>query len=470
MVIRTLAVLLLAALSAMGCASQESAGFDLKELFADVFVPSVGEKVLFIVDTPASASADNPAWEDRRAMADEWRSTVAGMEEELGIMVFPLMSYQATEAHNAPLPAEGFLAGKRISFEEILSQTNIAIAMTEFSATAPMMKYAAKFPALRVASMPMVSRNMQSTALAADYAAVSENCRALRDRLDRAVGATVDFSTGHTMYFDLRHREAEVDDGRLDGRPGSARVINLPSGEAFIAPYEGEIDGDPSRTQGRIPVTVSQDSGSGYVIAVVQENQIIDVLDDGNTMASAAEARQMLEQDRALRNIAELGLGCNPSAVVTGNVLEDEKVLGMHWALGRSDHIGGTVGPEDFTNPELAVHMDWVYPVGGQIQAKTLALEYADGSSEEIISNGENLFLDKSSSKRNAWRSILLIWLVLAGGSWTWVIWDAQRFTWSPPSRKYLWAFAALVFGPVGLGLYVRSPQRGGEPPDRRKN
>jgi leucyl aminopeptidase (aminopeptidase T) len=462
--------LLLAAFSVVACARQESSGFDLERLFVDVFAPKAGEKVLFIVDTPGSTSADSPAWEDRRAMADEWHSTIAGMEEELGITVLPLMSYKATGSHNGPLPDDGLIAGEYSPFEEVLSQTNIAIAMTEFSATAPMMEYAAKFPELRVASMPMVSRSMQSTALAADYASVSVNCRALRDHLDRAVGAEVEFSTGHEMYFDLRHRTAEVDDGRLDGRPGSARVINLPSGEAFIAPYEGEIEGDPSRTQGLIPVAESLELSDGYVIAVVRGNQIIDLLDDGTTMASAAEGRRVLEQDAALRNVAELGLGCNPSAVVTGNVLEDEKVVGMHWALGRSDHIGGTVGPEDFTAPELVTHMDWVYPVGGQLEAINITLEYEDGSSEKIISDGRNLILDESQNLDGWVRPVLLIWVLIAAGCWAWLAWDAERFSWSPPSRKYLWALSALAFGPVGLGLYYRSPHRTEKPTDRRES
>ncbi len=241
--VRTQATLLLVAISVVACSRPEPSGFDLERLFVDVFAPKAGEKVLFIVDIPDSASADSPAWEDRRLMADEWRDTITGMAEELGITVLPLMSYEATGSHNGPLPEDGLIAGEYFSFEEALSQTNIVIAMTEFSATAPMMEYTAKLPELRVASMPMVSRGMQSTALAADYESISVNCHALRNRLDRAVGAEVEFSTGHEMYFDLRHRKAEVDDGRLDGRPGSARVINLPSGEAFVAPYEGEIDG-----------------------------------------------------------------------------------------------------------------------------------------------------------------------------------------------------------------------------------
>ncbi|MFT4326928.1 MAG: aminopeptidase, partial [Candidatus Woesearchaeota archaeon] len=42
-------------------------------------------------------------------------------------------------------------------------------------------------------------------------------------------------------------------------------------------------------------------------------------------------------------NLAELGIGTNPNAILTGNVLEDEKVLGTcHIALGNDLSYNGT--------------------------------------------------------------------------------------------------------------------------------
>ena len=251
--------------------------FDFEQLFVSVFVPQSGEKVLIVVDNPTSDIPDNPAWEDRRAMAEEWWSTLQGMEKELGIELLPLASYEATGIHNAPLPGEGLLGGVFKALDAIVPQANFVIAMTEYSATAPMMEFTATYPDLRVASMPMVTRSMQGTALAANYSAISDSCNALRDRLDRAIGAEVEFSTGHQLYIDLRHRIAEVDDGKLDGSPGSARVINLPSGEAYIAPYEGELEGDPSQTHGLIPVRSNPEIEDSYVVVVVEANRIVEV-------------------------------------------------------------------------------------------------------------------------------------------------------------------------------------------------
>ena len=52
-------------------------------------------------------------------------------------------------------------------------------------------------------------------------------------------------------------------------------------------------------------------------------------------------------------NIAELGIGTNEEATLTGNILEDEKILGTaHVAFGASAAIGGKV--------QVPVHLDCV--------------------------------------------------------------------------------------------------------------
>jgi leucyl aminopeptidase (aminopeptidase T) len=223
---------------------------------------------------------------------------------------------------------------------------------------------------------------MEKTALAADYGEVARKSHILADKLDEAVGARVEFSTGHRVHFDLRNRHAEADDGQLHADKEGMRLINLPSGEACIAPYEGELEDQFSRTEGTIPAVYEGE----LVLYEIHENRIAEVIGDG---PKAAEMRDYFSVDQARRNIAELGLGCNEAAVVTGNVLEDEKVLGMHWAYGRSDHIGGIVGVSEFGDPAHVVHQDIVYAKAGAVDVTSLALEYEDGTSEEIIKDAE---------------------------------------------------------------------------------
>jgi leucyl aminopeptidase (aminopeptidase T) len=54
----------------------------------------------------------------------------------------------------------------------------------------------------------------------------------------------------------------------------------------------------------------------------------------------------MLEpHGREAYNIAELGIGTNDKAIISGKILEDEKILGtVHLALGDNKSMGGAVG------------------------------------------------------------------------------------------------------------------------------
>lgn len=356
--------------------------FDLEKLLVDVFAPQPGERVLVMTDLPHGDLRDSRAWADRRAMAAEWQSAFQQLGEKRGFTVHPLLKYAATGAHGAALPDEGEMDGEKVRLEDILSETNMAVALTEYSATAPLIGFMNTLPDLRAASMPGISRKMEGTALSADYTEVARKSHMLADGLGRAMGAKVRFSTGHELYFDLRHREAEADDGQLHADKTGVRLINLPSGEACIAPYEGELEGQPSKTGGMIPA----DYDGELVLYRVRENRIAEIIGDG---PKAGEMRDYFAVDEARRNIAELGLGCNDEAVISGSVLEDEKVLGMHWAYGLSQHIGGVTGPAQFSDPKHVVHQDIVYPKGGPVEIASLVLEYEDGTTQEIIKDAE---------------------------------------------------------------------------------
>jgi hypothetical protein len=355
--------------------------FDLEKLLIDVFAPQSGEKVLVMTDLPHGEWPDNKKWAERREMAREWHAAFQQLGRKVGFSVHPLLTYPATGAHNAPLPQEGEMESQQVRLEEIVAEANIIVALTEYSATAPLIGFTQEAPNLRAASLPGVMKSMETTALSADYSEVARKSHILAGKLDQAVGAKVEFSTGHEMRFDLRNRKAGADDGQLHVDKKGIRLINLPSGEAFSAPYEGELEDQPSETEGTIPVRYDDE----LVLFTVHENRIVEVIGDGS---QAAEKREYFALDEARRNIAELGLGCNDKAVMSGSVLEDEKVLGLHWAYGRSDHLGGTVGVADFSDPDKVVHQDIVYAKGGAIEIASLVLEYEDGTSEEIIKDG----------------------------------------------------------------------------------
>jgi leucyl aminopeptidase (aminopeptidase T) len=135
--------------------------------------------------------------------------------------------------------------------------------------------------------------------------------------------------------------------------PGKAG--NLPSGETYIVPYEGERPGETSRTAGTLPLELD-----GELLHYrIEANKVVEVVGDGPV---AARERSEMEAEPGYRNVAELGLGLLAGYGIqpAGELLLDEK-LGLHIAFGRSDHFGGQVGVKDFSSPDKVVHIDRVY-------------------------------------------------------------------------------------------------------------
>ena len=357
--------------------------FDLRKLLVDVFDPQEGEVVTVAVDAPREGVPDTEAWAARRRMADRWRDELTALGAERGFAVNPLLTWPATGANNADLPATATLGEDQVDLREALGASTLVIAMTQFSATAPLAHLADSQPDFRAASMPGVEERMERTALAADYAVVAARCRAIFDAMQGGELLDVTFSTGHRCWFDLRHRQPEMDDGSLPRGKDGDRIINLPSGETFIVPYEGEIDGVPSYTAGTIPMM----EGDQLVLLHVVGNTIQMVEGDGE---GAEHWAAYFASDPARANIAEVAFGVNDKAEITGVVLEDEKA-GFHWAYGRSDHLGGVTGVADFSSPEMVVHTDVVYAADSPIQVRDAVVQHPDGRRLAVISDGEYL-------------------------------------------------------------------------------
>ena len=353
--------------------------FDLEKLFVDVFAPERGEVVTVLYDLPHGELSDHEAWRERRGMAQDWHRQISRFAETIGMRVNPIVTYQATGFHSADMPEFGMCQGERVRLDDIIGASTIVVSMPQYSASAPLVGLVRKYDKLRVASMPLVTRAMEETGLSADYSDVAQACARIAPLFEAAEAVEVTFSTGHTCTFDLSdHKPVLQDNGQL--HPGAAasdfRLVNLPAGEVCTVPNEA---GD-SRSAGEIPAVI----GDETVVFVVGNNQIIDVEGDGPV------AKRMQRESRdepAMRNIAEVAIGCNEKAVVTGNLLEDEKA-GFHWAYGRSDHIGGAVGVADFSSPRKVVHLDTVYARGNPIVCAQLDFIDRDGVRKTAISYG----------------------------------------------------------------------------------
>lgn len=376
------------------------ASADLVALVRRVFVPRPDDTAIAIlVDLPDAVRPDHPAWRTRREMAAEWATLLESAHVELGLHTH-LVLFRNAHTNNGDLPLDGAwlhrggalpesaesLAGEPLlSWPDLFASHSILIAPTQYSATAPL-KVAARSAAIRAATMPGFRADM-IPALRLDYGEVNRRVVALAALLEDADGADIEFGTPDgqaRLHLDLRYRNAHASGGLIP-TPGTAG--NLPSGEAYIVPYEGERAGDPSRTSGVLPVEFD-----GEVVRyVIEENRAVQVLPGG---PHAAAERDRLLKEPAYGNLAELGLGVLAAFGVqpVGEVLLDEK-LGLHIAFGRSDHFGGQVGPRDFSSPDAVVHIDRVYVPACQpkIAINRVDLIASSGTRLTLMLNGNYL-------------------------------------------------------------------------------
>jgi leucyl aminopeptidase (aminopeptidase T) len=147
--------------------------------------------------------------------------------------------------------------------------------------------------------------------------------------LEKGKNVEITTPSGTKLTMNIEGRTPEQDTG-LFHKPGNWG--NLPAGEACLAPVEGTTQGTlVIDTMGKIvkqPLIITVKNGR------VQRFQGPDAIQLEALLKSA---------DKNAYNIAELGIGTNPNARLTGVVLEDEKVLGtVHIALGdNTSYVGG---------------------------------------------------------------------------------------------------------------------------------
>jgi hypothetical protein len=378
---------------------------ELVNLIKSVFPPFPDDHQLgILVDIPLDTKADNPSWKKRRKIAQDWFNTLNKKARSLGFDHIKCIAYPDVGSNNAELPEYGFLikeripdyseslemSGEKVPFKKIFADFQIFLAPTEYSTTAPLKNAAKKF-GLRAATMPGFSPSM-IPALRIDYNEVFRRVVILKEKLDPAIRAEAVFLVDNThnckMIFDLRFRKAHLSSGRFPD-PGTAG--NVPSGETYIVPYEGELK-EKSISSGILPVQI----GEEVVFFRIENNRALSVEGEhrGEASSSLLEERNHLKREPAYGNMAELGFGvlADFGLKPINEILLDEK-LGFHVAFGRSDHFGGDIGPEDFSSPEEVIHLDRVYipEIQPRIQIKSLSLFYKNQKSETIMDEGKYL-------------------------------------------------------------------------------
>jgi leucyl aminopeptidase (aminopeptidase T) len=245
-----------------------------------------------------------------------------------------------------------------------MAASDVVIAATGASLTHTRAKKNACAAGARAATMPGITEDMFFNGpITADYVKVEGLTRRVTALLDGAKIA--ELRTGGTdspciLTMSLEGRKGVASSGVYRNR---GEAGNLPSGEAYIAPVEGSACGEV--------VIDGSFAGLGILTTPLKltfENGVM-VKAEGS---DAARLDAMLGSNPAARNLAELGIGTNDKARVTGVILEDEKIYGtVHIALGSNDTFGGTVAAGIHVDgiiacPELLLDGD-VITRGGKI-------------------------------------------------------------------------------------------------------
>ena len=199
----------------------------------------------------------------------------------------------------------------------------------------------------RVAFGGRMDHSMLEHEMAADYGALRELTAALGARLAGSQRVRVTTPGGTDCTFDVTGREWKLDDGVLD-KPGA--FGNLPAGEVFVAPLATGAEGmcviDRSIAlggEGLVDEPIRLTFRQGRIVAV-----------EGGRSAESTRAA-IAEAGTGADVVAELGIGTNERARITGSVITDEKVLGTaHVAFG--DNASPSYGGDN----RAAIHVDGV--------------------------------------------------------------------------------------------------------------
>ena len=351
-----------------------------------------GEKVLVFTDHLQEGRLDEKEM-DRCRRLEKAAERVAELSNKITETIFYKYEALPTNGYEPPEPVwvlafgerairalkdRGFmerLLTKKLTEDEsrevydILSgykedMVDVVIAMSNFSTShTRFRRFLTTIGGTRYASMPLFDPDMFKGPMDVDWNMIAKRSERIAHLLTRANRAILTTPVGTEVTISIQGREGHADTGILT-RKGS--FGNLPAGEVYIAPVEGE-------SEGRLVLEWSTVRKlSPPVTLTVKEGKIVDMEGD----------REFVEYLRGIFNkypeaacMAELGIGTNDRASRPDNILEAEKILGTtHIAFGDNTAFGG--------HNSVSFHEDYIF------FRPTLVLEYKDGPSDTIIKDG----------------------------------------------------------------------------------
>ena len=220
---------------------------------------------------------------------------------------------------------------------------------------------------IRVGHSPGITESMMTDGpMNVDYARMRETAERLIAGFTDAISVHITAPAGTDITLDITDRPF------LGDVAANERMANnLPCGEIYCGPVEDGADGvlvvDGTFADLR--------NVSSPLTITVQEGRITDMACEDP--AILAKARQITSVDDEASVIGELGIGVNPGARLTGNMLEDEKAYRTgHIAFGANHEFPGG-------RNHSSTHHDFLF------RRPTMVVTYRDGSERTLIADGE---------------------------------------------------------------------------------
>lgn len=172
--------------------------------------------------------------------------------------------------------------------------------------------------------------------LETDFQAQVPKCHALGDAFRKGKKVRLTSPKGTDLEFSIEGRGVNI----LTNIPNPGELAPVPDIEVNVVPVTGSANG-------RLVI----DASVPYLGIGILEEDIVCEVKDGFiiSMTGGVQAEFLLEKlnsynDPNCFNVAELGVGMNPGAQLTGNMLDDEGIVGsVHIGIGTSLTLGGEI-------------------------------------------------------------------------------------------------------------------------------
>jgi aminopeptidase len=227
---------------------------------------------------------------------------------------------------------------------EMMKMAEVVLCPTSKSLTHTNARREACKAGSRVGTLPGITEEVMIRTMSADYNRIAELTYKVSAILDKGNMAHLTTALGTDIRIPIKGIKAISSTGLIQK---AGTFGNLPSGESYLMPEEGKADG----------LFIVDGSMAG--IGKIEDKPVKITVENGMAVeiTGGKEARKLNEMIEAVgkkaRNLAELGVGTNYMAIITGEILEDEKVAGtVHLALGNNVSMGGTV--------DIGFHVDGI--------------------------------------------------------------------------------------------------------------